>query len=98
MATTILAKSFAFSMEKITSVTAMTTMLMTMVGTSHGSIGSISALTMILTMVGMSHASMGAIRKVRFEERPDSIYRAVSCSDDEMPFRTSKGPLETLFP
>ena len=31
----------------------------------------------MITLMGKGEASMGAIRKVRFQEKPDSIYRAV---------------------
>ena len=48
-----------------------------MMGKSKGSyLSSISMMTMI-TLMGKGEASMGAIRKVRFQEKPDSIYRAV---------------------
>ena len=72
MATTMVRRSS--SMGLIT----MVTMLTTKVGRSHFSMWSILVVIMISTMVGKSSASMGAIRKVRFEEKPDSIYRAVS--------------------
>ena len=48
-----------------------------MMGESKASyLSSISMMTMI-TLMGKGEASMGAIRKVRFQEKPDSIYRAV---------------------
>ena len=39
-------------------------------------LSSMCMMTMI-TLMGKGEASMGAIRKVRFQEKPDSIYRAV---------------------
>ena len=57
--------------------------------TTSSSMWSISAVMMFLvSMMGKGSASMGAIRKVRFEEKPDSIYRAVSPS----PLRSFKSP------
>ena len=52
----------------------------TTVGKSReSSIGSAAIMVTMISMLGKSCASVGAIRKVRFEEKPDSIYRAVSC-------------------
>merc|ERR1719219_71681 len=42
----------------------------------ESSIGSAAIMVTMISMVGKSCTSIGAIRKVRFEEKPDSIYRA----------------------
>ena len=55
-------------------------MAMAMGKSQASSMGAITLAVTMITMVGKSSASMGAIRKVRFQEKPDSIYRAVSCS------------------
>ena len=52
----------------------MTSMMMWNSKTSY--LSSMCMMTMI-TLMGKGEASMGAIRKVRFQEKPDSIYRAV---------------------
>ena len=54
-------------------------MATTMGKSRESSIGSAAIMVTMISMVGKSCSSIGAIRKVRFEEKPDSIYRAVSC-------------------
>ena len=60
------------------------------------SVGATIMTVTIITMVGKSSASMGAIRKVRFQEKPDSVYRAVSCSDEI--FQSQLFEYSTLYP